>query len=165
MSEEMIDAFWRAYQATLPADAPAQNATYVAESFGDNPGLADELTGLVLAGAKTATCSALWEWEAANDPLPQVGLHTIVLDAHGLPRCIIETTEVFIRAYDQVDAQFAWEEGEGDRSLAYWRDAHRRFFTRTLPRVGRTFAPDMPLVCERFRLVYRSLTPDSPAPA
>jgi len=165
MNEEMIDAFWHAYQTTLPADAPARNATYVAESFGDSPGLADELTALVLAGAKTATCSALWEWEAANDPLPHVGLHTIVLDAHGLPRCIIETTEVIIRAYDQVDAQFAWEEGEGDRSLAYWRDAHRRFFTRTLPRVGRTFAPDMPLVCERFRLVYRSLTPDLSAPA
>ena len=156
MDQPTIDAFWRAFQTTLPADASARNAAYLAESFGDNPGLADELAALVLAGAKTATCSALWEWEAANDPLPQVGLHTIVLDAQGAPRCIIETTEVFIRAYDQVDAQFAWEEGEGDRSLAYWRDAHRRFFARTLPRGGHTFVFDMPLVCERFRLVYRS---------
>ncbi len=165
MNQQTIDAFWRAYQTTLPADAPAQNATYVAESFGDNPDLANELAALVLTGAKTATCSALWEWEAANDPLPQVGLHTVVLDAHGAPLCITETTQVFICSYDQVDARFAWEEGEGDRSLAYWRDAHQHFFARTLPHIGRTFVPDMPLVCERFRLVYRFLTPDSSTPA
>lgn len=149
------EAFWRAYLATLPADAPAQHAVYVAEAFGDNPRLADELAALVLSGVKTATCSALWEWEAANDPLPPVGLFTVVLAGDGAPVCIIETTEVTIRAFDQVDARFAWEEGEGDRSLAYWRDAHQRFFARTLPLIGRAPAPDMPLVCERFRLVYR----------
>ena len=36
-----------------------------------------------------------------------------------MPRCVIETTEVSYRRYDEVDAAFAYEEGEGDRSLAY----------------------------------------------
>ncbi|MFZ1474433.1 MAG: ASCH domain-containing protein, partial [Anaerolineae bacterium] len=70
MNQEIIEAFWRAYLATLPADAPAQNAAFVAESFGDHPDLADELAALVLAGVKTATCSALWEWEAEGASLP-----------------------------------------------------------------------------------------------
>ncbi len=60
-----------------------------------------------------------------------------------------------IKPYDQVDAAFAYEEGEGDRSLAYWREAHRRFFTRTLAVIGREFDETMPLVCERFRVLYR----------
>jgi uncharacterized protein YhfF len=154
MDQERITTYWQRFLATLPAEAPAHRAHYVAESFGDNPALADELAALVMAGAKTATCSALWEWEAEGQALPPVGLHTIVLDGQGVPVCIIETTEVTVRAYEQVDAQFAWEEGEGDRSLDYWRAAHWSYFTRTLPRIGRTPAPDMPLVCERFRLVY-----------
>ncbi len=54
----------------------------------------------------------------------------------------------------EVDASFARDEGEGDLSLAYWRAAHERYFTRALPRIGRSFAPDMPLVCERFRVIY-----------
>ncbi len=154
MNQKSITAYWQQFLATLPADAPAQRAPYVAESFGDNSALAEELAALVVAGAKTATCSALWEWEAESQALPLVGLHTIVLDGQGVPVCIIETAEVTVRAYDQVDAQFAWEEGEGDRSLDYWRAAHWRYFTRTLPRIGRAPTPDMPLVCERFRLVY-----------
>ncbi len=154
MNQDPIAACWQRYLATLPADASARHAAYVAESFGDNPALADELAALVVAGTKTATCSALWEWEAEGQPLPQVGLHTIVLDGRDKPVCIIETTEVTVRPYDQVDAQFAWEEGEGDRSLNYWRTAHWRYFTRTLPRIGRTAVTDMPLVCERFRLVW-----------
>ncbi len=154
MDQVLIDTYWKNYLATRPDGAPAHQVAYVAESFGDNPVLADELAVLVLAGSKTATCSALWEWEAEGQPLPQVGLHTIVLDGRGEPVCIIETTEVTVRAYDQVDAQFAWEEGEGDRSLAFWRTAHWHYFTRTLPKIGRTAVEDMPLVCERFRLVY-----------
>ena len=71
-----------------------------------------------------------------------------MLDGRGEPRCVIESTEVSYRRFDQVDAAFARDEGEGDRSLAHWRDAHRRYFGR----LGK-FHDDMMLMCERFRLV------------
>ena len=71
-----------------------------------------------------------------------------MLDGRGEPRCVIETTEVTYRRFGEVDAAFAHEEGEGDRSLAYWREAHRRYFGRQ----GK-FSEDMMLMCERFRLV------------
>ena len=150
-----IEQYWQAYLATLPEDAPARSTVYVAEPFGDNPALADELVALVLERKKIATCSALWDWEAEGNPIPQPGAFWIVLDGRGAPLCITETVEVTQRRYDEVDADFAYAEGEGDRSLAYWRDAHRRFFTRTLPAIGKEFTPEMPLVCERFRVVYR----------
>jgi uncharacterized protein YhfF len=110
---------------------------------------------LISAGTKTATCSALWEYEAKGESLPETGLKTIVLDGNGDPRCIVETTEVEVWPYDKVDARFACEEGEGDRSLEYWREAHWRFFSRTLPNIGKEPAADTPLVCERFRVVYK----------
>jgi uncharacterized protein YhfF len=112
-------------------------------AFGDNPALADELLDLVMKGIKTATCSTQDE---PNTSSP--GEQWIVLDGSGQPRCVIETTEVTYRKFGEVDAAFAHEEGEGDRSLAYWRDAHRRYFGR----LGR-FSEDMTLMCERFRLV------------
>jgi uncharacterized protein YhfF len=155
VDEDRIEAYWSTYLETLPADSPVREERYVAEAWGDSPELADELGALIVAGTKTATCSALWEYEAEDEPLPSVGLKTIVLDGTGDPLCIVETTEVEIEPYDEVDAQFAFEEGEGDRSLEYWRDAHWHFFSRTLPGIGKEPIVDMPLVCERFRVVYR----------
>ncbi len=112
-------------------------------AFGDGPELADELLDLVMRGVKTATCSTEDE---PNTSTP--GERWIVLDGSGTPRCVIATTEVSYRRYNEVDAAFAYEEGEGDRSLAYWRAAHRAYFGRQ----GR-FSEDMMLMCERFRLV------------
>jgi uncharacterized protein YhfF len=112
-------------------------------SFGDGPELADELAELVLEGRKTATC-----W-AASEGLPtELGKRMVVLDGAGRPRAVIETVELTQRRFDEVDAAFAHDEGEGDRSLACWREDHRRYFTRR----GQ-FAPDMLLWCERFRVV------------
>ena len=112
-------------------------------AFGDSPELADELLDLVIKGIKTATCSTEDE---PNTSKP--GERWIVLDGRGRPACVIETTEVTYRRFGEVDTAFAYEEGEGDRSLAYWREAHRRYFGR----LGR-FSEDMMLMCERFRLV------------
>jgi uncharacterized protein YhfF len=112
-------------------------------AFGDSPALADELLGLVLSGVKTATCSTEDE---PNTSTP--GERWIVLDGSGAPRCVIETLEVNYRRFGEVEASFAHDEGEGDRSLAYWRQAHRNYFGR----LGK-FSEDMMLMCERFRLV------------
>jgi uncharacterized protein YhfF len=112
-------------------------------AFGDGPELADELLDLVMKGIKTATCSTEDE---PNTSMP--GERWIVLDGRGEPRCVIESTEVSYRRYIDVDAAFAYEEGEGDRSVTYWRAAHRRYFGRK----GK-FSEDMMLMCERFRLV------------
>jgi uncharacterized protein YhfF len=155
VDDNRIEAYWQSYLATLPADSPVRDERYVAEGWGDSPQMADELGTLISDGTKTATCSAFWEYEAEGDPLPEVGSKTIVLDGKGNPLCIVETTEVVVRPYDEVGAQFAYEEGEGDRSLDYWRDAHWTFFSRTLSNIGKVPTTDMPLVCERFRVIFK----------
>ena len=126
-----------------PAAVPAQYRSLRSFAFGDGPRLANELLELVLAGVKTATCSTEDE---PNTSTP--GERWIVRDGGGTPRCVIETLEVSYRRFGEVDAAFAFEEGEGDRSLAFWRQAHRNYFGR----LGR-FSEDMMLMCERFRLV------------
>jgi len=154
MNNANIEAYWLQYLATLPEQE--RNITYVAERFGDSPELADELAALIVKGVKTATCSCLWQWESENEQLPTPGEIAVVLDGAGQPKCIIETTEVTVRNFDDIDEEFAAAEGEGDRSLAYWRDAHWQFFGRALPKIGKEPALDTPLVCERFRVIYSS---------
>ena len=126
-----------------PGAVPEQYRGLRSFAFGDGPALADELLDLVMRGIKTATCSTEDEPNTST-----AGERWVVLDGRGRPACVIETAEVSYRRFGEVDAAFAYEEGEGDRSLQYWRDAHRNYFGRQ----GK-FREDMMLMCERFRLV------------
>jgi len=117
-------------------------------AFGHTKEMADALCALVLDGKKTATSSALYHYE--EDPVPEPGDCTVLLDGSGRPRCVIECVESDVVPFNEVDAQFAADEGEGDRSLAAWRKAHEELFRRE-----GYFAPDMLVVCERFRIVER----------
>lgn len=130
-------------------ELPDQCRDAPAWAFGDSPEQADELLDLVLQGVKTATCSALSVY-GSDLPITQPGSVEVVLDGQGVPRAVIRIVSVDIRRFNEMDAEFAAAEGEGDRSLAYWRAEHEDFFTRA----GR-FAPDMELVCERFELLDR----------
>lgn len=127
---------------------PPEHRDAVRFSFGDSPELADELLDLVLAGKKTATCGTLSQFGEGGEPMPQVGRRDVVLDGQGRPAAVIETTEVTVKRFDEVDEAFARDEGEGDGTLVYWRDAHETYFAR-----NGGFAHDMQLVCERFRVV------------
>lgn len=160
MNDPHATAFWHQYLSTLPSDHPDHSLSVPAAwRFGDSPELADELAHLVHAGVKTATCASFWECEADGDPLPRVGSYSIILDGRDKPVAIIQTIEVTIRPFIEVDAGFASEEGEGDRSLEHWREGHWRFFQRNLSRLGLVPDPSMPLICERFRLVFKGEQP------
>lgn len=145
-------AFWSAFAATRSSDP----TPFFLEAFhfDDNQPSADELAALVQQGRKRATAALLWAHEGEDKRVPQPGDLSIVTDFAGRACCVIETRRVDIVPFDQVSAEFAATEGEGDGSLAYWRHAHEAFFGRECQRIGRVPAPDMPVVCERFDVVY-----------
>ena len=143
-----IEAFWLAFCRGRQVP-PDQRCDVFA--FGDGAALADELLALMLAGPKRATAALVLDFERSGDPLPERGSYSVVLDGRAAPGCIIRTTAVEVRPFDQVDARFAWGEGEGegDRTLETWREAHRRYFTRQC-----TTDERMPVVLERFEVVW-----------
>jgi len=93
-------------------------------SFGFTPADALEIAALVLSGTKTATGSVLRSYEADKKRLPIAGDHWIVIVDSDTPVCIIETTQVQIMPFDELPEDYAWEGGEGDRSLATPRVRH-----------------------------------------
>lgn len=154
-SDPRVETFWKRY-LTISKNQAAPSRPPEAWSFGDNPVLADKLCHLVLAGIKTATSSLLWEYEDDQAAIPQEGQLSIILDGQGKPCAVIETTQVFIQPFNQVGADFAFEEGEDDRSLESWRKEHWQYYTRISQGKTWKISEDMPLVCERFRLLYQN---------
>jgi len=146
LSEE-VRGFWAAY-----ATASGESGPYSAWGFGDDgkPGLMTELGLLVRDGPKRATTSREDDYAKDGDPIPVPGDHSVILDGTGRPICIIKTTSVEIRPFGHVDEQFAWDEGEGDRSLEWWRAAHIRYFAS----VGTPIEDDTNVVLERFAKVW-----------
>ena len=150
LAETTRSDFWRNFLQTLPEHHSYHHQDVPeAEYFGDTTVLADELADLIRTGRKTATCGRyLGENLHMENPL------TIVLDGSDNPACLIKTVEITVRPYNEIDARFAADEGEGDGSLAYWRQAHREFFNRESIQEHYTVSDDMLLKCERFELLY-----------
>ena len=115
---------------------------------------ADLLAKLVLEGTKTATASAYDLYAVDNDPLPEVGSYDVILDGQEQAVCIIKIIKVSIVPFKDVSAEHAWKEGEGDKSLDYWRDVHEEFFKPYFEECGLTFTPESLIVLEEFQVVY-----------
>ena len=109
------------------------SGAYEAWAFGEAQ---DELADLVAAGVKTATSSAYILYEIEQEPLPEAGDYSVILNSRDEAVCIIKTVKVTVLPYDQVPAEFAYKEGEGDRSLNYWREVHEAFFANELAEAG-----------------------------
>jgi uncharacterized protein YhfF len=146
-----VEEYWREYKSKSGDKAD----TYKAYCFCSNEQDARELACLVIRGKKRATASNAWVYEHEGEPLPKIGDMSVITDFYGEPKCVIKTTGADIVRFSSVTAEFAAAEGEGDLSLEFWRDAHRRVFTRECESIGRVFSEDMPVVCERFTVVYK----------
>jgi uncharacterized protein YhfF len=145
-----VTEFWRQFCEGTGSDLTV-SGTF---AFGKGKAQQDELCALMLAGTKCATASlALW-YGQGRATMDKPGDLWIVLDGTGTPRAVIEIVAVEESAFDEVDAAFAAAEGEGDGSLAYWRNEHERFFVAELAAEGLNFAPTVRVVCERFRLLW-----------
>ena len=149
-----VDAYWAAFLQSRAGTLPPNARYSEAEAFGNTPEMGNELAALVCRGVKTATSGLLWGYEALNERLPEPGDIAIVLDSRGAPVCIIELIETRIMPFHAVDEQLAWEYGEGDRTLPWWREQLWDYSVAICAEWGWQPASDMPLVVKRFRMIY-----------
>jgi uncharacterized protein YhfF len=148
-----IEAFWQAYLATRGDLPPPPLDFDPIWQFG-NLEAAGRVGQLTKEGIKTASSSLLWHLEHIGEPVPRVGACGIVADGEHNPICILELTEVEIRPFNEVDAQFAFDYGEYGRTLEQWQVASWEYFGEVCTRIGREPSETMPMVCQRFRRVY-----------
>ena len=115
---------------------------------------ADLLAQLVLEGTKTATASAYDLYAIDNEPLPEVDSYDVILDSKDQAVCIIQIKKVSVVPFKEVSEKHAFKEGEGDKSLAYWRKIHEDLFSQWFTERGLTFTGDSKIVLEEFEVVY-----------
>lgn len=119
--------------------------------FGAAP---DKLAKLVLEGTKTATASAFPLYEEGIEPMPKVGEYSVILNSKDEAVCIIQTIRMEIVPFFEIREEHAYLEGEGDRSLAYWRKVHEEFFKDCLEEKGLVFTEEMKVVWEEFKIIF-----------
>jgi uncharacterized protein YhfF len=122
--------------------------------FCDNEHDANTCAELVVQNIKQATAPSIWWYEYHNEPMPKVGTLFIVTDWHGEAKVIIEVTKLEQIRFKDVGEAFAYTEGEGDRSLAYWRKVHRAYYTREMEKAGAHFNENILISCEYFKLIF-----------
>lgn len=122
--------------------------------FCDNQQDADLCADLVKNGIKKATTDSLLGLQYRNEPLPRIGDFKVVTNWKGEAQCIIKLTSVKLKPYFSIDAAYAHLEGEGDKSLDYWKKVHWDYFTRELEPFGRVPRESMILVCQEFERIF-----------
>ena len=123
--------------------------------FCDNEKDANPCAELVLLKEKRATASSLWCYEISGEDIPKKGDINIVTDWNGKELCIIEVEKVEIMPFNEVSRDFAETEGEGDKSLEYWRKVHWEYYQRELSDSKYEPVEDMLIVCEYFRVIFQ----------
>lgn len=152
-----IEAFWIRFKSL----SGVQSHRYELQMFGSTPAMKDELAALALEGRKRATVSLMRDYQAADEPVPQIGGYGILLDSGLRPRAILLTTRLELKPLNRATDEDAYEEGEGDRTLQDWLRTHYAYFRRAALAEGWEFSDDVLAIFQRFRLLYRDDTLNS----
>lgn len=138
---------------------PERPAGLPIAQFGFPGPLRERLVELILTGRKTATTSLLAGYQAGDEPLPEVGRRSVLVDSAEKPAGLLETTAVRVVRLDEVDLRHVLDEAEGHATDASWsRVGHEEFWSsqEMLAALGDpAFRVDdeTQVVLERFRLV------------
>ena len=150
-SQEYLDK----YLESLTDSERSKYHSFSADYFCADEKNANLCAELISIGQKTATCSLKYWYGSDDEPMPTIGHLMVVTNWDGTPICIVEINSVEESKYSDVTAEFAFLEGEGDRSLEWWRKAHWDFFVKECEELNVEPCEEMMLVLEKFHVVYQ----------
>lgn len=122
--------------------------------FCDNEYDADVCANLVVNRIKQATATSLWWFNKNDEKLPEIGDMYIVTGWSGKAQAIIETIKIEKIPYNEITPAFARTEGEGDKSLRYWKKVHWDYYSREMKPYNEEPTNDMIIVCEYFKTIW-----------
>lgn len=123
--------------------------------FYNNEQDANECAELVKKGIKRAISPSLLGLQYRKEPLPKIGDFMVVTNWEGEAQCLVRTTKVTLKPFFAINEEYAQKEGEGDKSLAYWKKVHWDYYTKELEAFERVPRDGMIVVCQEFEMVFR----------
>jgi uncharacterized protein YhfF len=153
MTNESAENLWHEFLDQQEGFASLEEVPE-AVHFCDNEEDANVCAKLVKKGIKQATSHSLLGLQYRNEKLPKIGDFKVVTDWEGNAQCIVRTTKVQLKPFFSIDKEYAIKEGEGDKSLDYWKKTHWDYYTRELEAFERLPRESMIVVCEEFEKIY-----------
>ena len=152
MENKSVIEMWKKYKKKECIKGNSYTSWY----FGSKD-MADRLGELVVSGNKRATTGLklFYEDPRFSEHFPKLGDLSVITNSNGEALCIIKVNKIEVCKFNEVTEEFAYIEGEGDKSLKYWREGHRSFFCRELNEYGIEFSENMEVVLEYFEVVSK----------
>ncbi len=147
-----LDEYWEKFLKETGRDSDercAGDLNFEAKGF-----VGDELVSLVISGKKTAFFSSYATFAIDGEPLPVSGELYIVVDRADNPRCVIELQSVEVIPFNEITWEMAKQEGE-DENMTDWRNKEQEYLEEEGAVLGFSFTPDIKLVFQTFRVVYK----------
>jgi uncharacterized protein YhfF len=148
----LISSYWKAFQLQNPnyKEVKEPPSFYFCDTKKD----ADECAELVVKKIKQATSPSVWWFEKNNEKLPEVGDLAIITNWNHEPKAIIRTKKVKIVKFKDITAAYSFIEGEGDKSLEYWKKVHWNYYTNEMKKHNEEPNENMKIVCEYFETIW-----------
>lgn len=147
-----IEQYWKLFQKEYPEfskkDIPP---SYF---FCDNQKDADECAELVVQKIKQATSPSVWWFTKNQEEFPKVGDLAIITNWEGEPKAIIRTIQIAAVKLKDITPEYAYREGEGDRSLEYWMQVHLEYYSREMKEYSESPDEEMEILCEYFETIF-----------
>lgn len=153
MKQTNVQGLWDIFLDAYPEffNEPLPKSGY----FGDNRKDADQLAKLIAKGTKKAASHSLLGLQKRNESIPKIGDFFVVTDWEKHAKCIIRTSSVRLIPFFAITDEHALLEGEGNKSLNYWRKVHWDYYTRELAEFDKYPLESMIIVFEEFEVVFK----------
>ena len=118
----------------------------------DSPEENDLLLDEILSKKRTAIITPLAQWPEGKG-FPHAEEYHVLMDSQGQERCVLRTGGATLTTFRDMQEDFALAEGR-DETFAAWQEHTREKLKRWCGTHQVPFSVDMPMVVERFTMVY-----------
>ena len=147
---EPIDDYWNRVIALKPELA----VDHQIRSIGIDEETTVLIIGFIKEGEKVGTFSLPWLMESENIPASHTGQPIILLSYDGKPEIVVQITDIEDTTFGKIDYEVTKIDGPPVRDPEVWIPLHREYWNNILKPYGRSCTDDMPVIVERFQLVY-----------
>ncbi len=145
-----LEAFWAAASAANPGIGD----DYEVRWFGIDAKTTRGIFDYIQSGAKTGTYTLPWLLEKTGQPRARDGDYVVLIDYDGTPTLLLRMVSQETVAFGAIDARITGLDGPSVRDVEVWKPLHQKFWDGELAAYGLSVTPDMPVLVERFALVY-----------
>lgn len=117
--------------------------------FHNNEKDCDYLFNLVKTKVKTATSYLYIKKEDLN----LTTKYSILTNWDESEEILLKTTKIYKTKFKDITKIHAFKEGEGDKTLSYYKKVHEEFFKKECDKLNIKFDKNTEIVCEEFEIV------------